>query len=153
MRPRIPSKVLRATLILTVSVLVALFLSSCNEPSQPATSRCIKVPQAKLENIASGLTISGGGSLREGWAVKSGDFNSLYFIAAEIDGPGLKGNGDIGLWASNRLESGQGLILSVDSIAKEFSVWPHGDTTDSNITQSDDGAAEAKRCARISQGG
>jgi hypothetical protein len=152
MRPRIHGNVLKAALILTVGVLVIFFLSSCSDSSQTATNRCIKVSRAKLDGIASGLTVSGGGSLRDGWAVKSEDFNSLYFIAAEIDGSGLEGNGDIGLWASNSLESGQGLILSVNSIAKEFSVWPHGDTTDSNITQFDDGADEAKKCIEASQG-
>jgi len=145
-------KILKVALIITVSLLAVFFLVSCGDSSQPNTSRGIEVSQAMLSNIASGLTVSGGGSLRDGWAVKSNDFNSLYFIAAEIDGPGLEGNGEIGLWATNRLEPGQGLILSVDSFAKEFSVWPHGDTTDSNITQFDDGADEAKMCVRNSQG-
>jgi hypothetical protein len=38
-------------------------------------------------------------------------------------------------------------IFAVDGLAKEFSDWGHGDTTDAHITQSSDGVAEAKECA------
>jgi hypothetical protein len=67
-------------------------------------------------------------------------------VAADIHGIGMEGNGEIGVWATNSLD-GSGLIFAVDGLAKEFSDWGHGDTTDANIMQSSDGVAEAKECA------
>jgi hypothetical protein len=116
--------------------------------STPAISanRCVVVSQKKLNRIADLLTVSGGGSLVNGHAVKSNDFESLWFIAATINGPQM-GSNTIGIWATNTLEAVTGGIFSVDSFAEEFSDWVVGSTTDANITQNDDGAQEAAQCA------
>ena len=116
--------------------------------STPATSahRCVVVSQKKLNRIADLLTVSGGGSLANGHAVKSNDFESLWFIAATINGPKM-GSKTIGIWATNTLEAVTGGIFSVDAFAEEFSDWVVGSTTDANITQYDDGAQEAAQCA------
>jgi hypothetical protein len=116
--------------------------------STPAASanRCAVVSQKKLNRIADLLTVSGGGSLANGHAVKSNDFESLWFIAATINGPQM-GPNTIGIWATNTLEAVTGGIFSVDSFAEEFSDWVVGSTTDANITQYDDGAQEAAQCA------
>jgi hypothetical protein len=108
--------------------------------------RCEKVSSALLNAIAEGLTVTGGGTLRSGYAVKSKDFAEVYMVAADIQGVGTEGDSDIGVWATNSLD-GAGLIFAVDGHAKEFSDWGHGDTTDANITQSSDGVSEAKECA------
>jgi hypothetical protein len=68
-------------------------------------------------------------------------------IAADIQGTGLEGEGDLGVWASNALEPGQGIVMAVDAVAQEFSDWPDADTTDANITSSSDGVSEARDCA------
>jgi hypothetical protein len=121
---------------------------SPQEPAAPTTvvGRCEKVSSAALNAIAEGLTVTGGGTLREGYAVKSKDFNQVYMVAADIQGTGMEGNGEIGVWATNSLD-GSGSIFAVDRVAKEFSDWGHGDTTDANITPSSDGVSEAKECA------
>jgi hypothetical protein len=108
--------------------------------------RCERVSSAVLNAIAEGLTVSGSGTLRNGYAVKSKDFSKVYMVAADIQGVGMEGDGEIGVWATNSLD-GTGLILAVDGLAKEFSDWGDGDTTNANITQSSDGVAEAKECA------
>jgi len=110
------------------------------------TGRCEKVSSAVLNAIAEGLTVTGGGTLRNGYAVKSDDFSKVYMVAADIQGTGMEGDGEVGVWAMNSLD-GDGLIFAVDGLAKEFSDWGHGDTTDAHITQSSDGVAEAKECA------
>jgi len=110
------------------------------------TGRCEKVSSALLNAIAEGLTVTGGGTLRNGYAVKSKDFAKVYMVAADIQGVGTEGDSDIGVWATNSLD-GAGLIFAVDGRAKEVSDWGHGDTTDANITQSSDGVTEAKECA------
>ena len=115
-------------------------------PATTVTGRCEKVSNAVLNAIAEGLTVTGGGTLREGYAVKSKDFSKVYMVAADIQGTGMEGDNEIGVWATNSLD-GAGLILAVDEVAKEFSDWGHGDTTDAHITQSTDGVSEAKECA------
>ncbi len=69
-------------------------------------------------------------------------------MAAEIDGPGLEGPGTVGIWATNSEPSGpvEGLIFAVDPAAQEFSDWGHGDETDAQFSQFDDGAQEAEAC-------
>jgi hypothetical protein len=109
--------------------------------------RCEQVSSALLNAIAEGLTVGGSGTLRNGYAVKSDDFSKVYMVAADIQGVGMEGEGEIGVWATNSLD-GAGLIFAVDGLAKEFSNWGHGDTTDANITPSSDGVTEAKKCAR-----
>jgi hypothetical protein len=96
--------------------------------------------------IEEGLTVSGGGSLRNARAVKSNDLEKVYMVAADIQGDGMEGNDDIGVWATNSLQ-GNGLIFSVDGFAKEFSDWGDAATTDAQITQAADGVDEAKECA------
>jgi hypothetical protein len=115
-------------------------------PPTTVLGRCEKVSNAVLNAIAEGLTVTGGGTLRNGYAVKSDDFNKVYMVAADIQGSDMEGNGEIGVWATNSLD-GHGSIFAVDGFAKEFSDWGHGDTTDANITASSDGVAEAKECA------
>jgi len=114
--------------------------------STSTESRCVVVSQKKLKNIATGLTVSGDGTLTNGFAVKSNDYAEVWFIAAVIDGPGM-GKGVVGIWASNRLEANDGLIFAIDANAGTFTDWGLGSTTDANITQNDHGAQEAATCA------
>jgi hypothetical protein len=151
-------------LLIAASLLVGLVVVGCGgteagdnnsttqQPKPQATtpqtepSRCEKVSSVVLNAIAEGLTVSGSGTLRGGYAVKSNDFSKVYMVAADIQGTGMEGNGEVGVWATNSLD-GNGSIFAVDGLAKEFSDWGHGDTTDANITLSSDGVSEAKECA------
>jgi hypothetical protein len=111
------------------------------------SDRCENVPPGLVQGIATGLTVGGGGTLTNAKAVKSNDFERVYFISADIDGPGLEGPDDIGTWAkSGPLRVGGGLILSVDAVAKEFSDWGDGGSTDAMLSMDDDGAEESKEC-------
>lgn len=108
---------------------------------------CQKASRKLLAAIGAGLQVDGGaGHLKRGSVVKSGDFSKVYIVAAEIDGPGLKGDGDVGVWATNSTTA-DGLILAVDSAAKEFSDWGDADKTEAAIDQSADGVSEAEACA------
>jgi hypothetical protein len=100
-----------------------------------------------LAKIASALTVQGGGSLRNGQAVKSNDFQNVFMVAADLQGSGLGGTGDIGVWATNSLDPNAGIVMAVDGVAKEFSDWPDADKTTAAITLGADGVSEAKRCA------
>jgi hypothetical protein len=115
-------------------------------PPTTVVGRCEKISSAVLSAIAEGLTVSGSGTLRNGYAVKSKDFSKVYMVAADIQGIGMEGEGEVGVWATNSLD-GTGLVFAVDGLAKEFTDWGHGDTTDAHITQSSDGVDEVKECA------
>ena len=147
----------------TVSYLAAvvLVLAACSDESSDQTqaretpnseasatpqSRCEKASRGLLRAIAAGLEGSGGkGALKRGAVVRSKDFEKVYMVAAEIDGPGLGGDGDVGVWATNS-PSGDGVIYAVDSVAQEFSDWGDADTTAAQIDQSADGVDNARAC-------
>jgi hypothetical protein len=107
---------------------------------------CRPAPKTVMERIEAGLTVDGGGKLRNGYAVRSGDFKKVYMVAADIQGPGLGGKDDVGVWSVNSLGNG-GSTYAVDSMAQEFSDWGDADKTDAAITASDDGVDEARSCA------
>lgn len=106
---------------------------------------CMAVPPAVVKAISTGLEVQGGGSLRFAQAVKSDDFESVYFVSADIQGAGLEGDDDVATWATNRLRVG-GLTFAVDSVAQEFSDWGDADKTDANLTMDDDGAELSRDC-------
>jgi hypothetical protein len=110
------------------------------------SDRCEAVPRALVDTIASRLT--GRETLRDARAVKSGDFGRVWFVSAEIDGPGLDGDGEVGTWAkTGPLAVGTGRILSVDTVfAQQLSGWDAGDTTYADVTMADDGAEASRRC-------
>jgi hypothetical protein len=149
---------------LLVAILVCVFLvGGCGDDDSggdqgeaetagqeaPASGGCEDVPKALVEAIATGLIVPGGGMLRQAQAVKSGDFDDVYFVSAEIDAAGLEGLGDIGTWAkSGPLRVGGGSIYSVDGVAKEFSDWGDGGKTDAQLSMEDDGAAASQECVQ-----
>jgi hypothetical protein len=111
------------------------------------STRCENVPLKVVNEIEREMTVSGGGTLTNAQAVKSEDFERVYFVSAEIDGAGLEGSGDIGTWAkSGSLRSRRGAIFSVDAVANEFSDWFDGRTAGPHLSMDDDGAEESKDC-------
>ena len=111
-----------------------------------STARCAPASGTLLAAISQGLTVSGGGTLRSGYVVKSNDFAKVWMVAAEIDGSGMEKSGDVGVWATND-PNGAGMIFAVDGMAKEFSDWGDGSKTDAQFSLSDDGISVAKACA------
>lgn len=105
---------------------------------------CLAVKPGMVEMIESGVTADGDGVLVDASAraVKSDDYKNVYMIAAELQATGLEGKGDIGLWVSNSLEVGKGMIFSVNPLATEFSVWPR------KGSQFDHGGQEAINCVK-----
>jgi hypothetical protein len=148
-RSNIRAAVKRSGLLFTAA-LVVLLASSCggDDGGNDASARCENVPQALVDAMEEGLEVTGGGgTLTNAKAVKSNDFERVYFISADIDGPGLEGPDDIGTWAkSGPLRVGEGLILAVDGVANEFSDWGDGRKTDAMLSMDNDGAEESKDC-------
>lgn len=68
-------------------------------------------------------------------------------VAADIQGSGLEGPDDVGVWATNSPKA-QGFIFAVDGVVQEFSDWGDADKTDAAIDLSADGVDEARSCAK-----
>lgn len=141
-------------LFVSIAVLVFLRLQWVNYERGPSrqsapVADCLWVDADLVDGIATGLTVGGGGSLdpMTARAVKSKDYANVYFIAAAIQGPGMgDGSQSIGVWASDSLTVGGGLIFAVDAFANEFSDWGDGGATSSQLSMADDGARAAKAC-------
>ena len=110
------------------------------------SSRCEDVPHGLVEGIEKGLTVQGT-TLTNAWAVKSEVFKRLYFVSAEIDGPGIDGSGQIGTWAKRGSLGDGGGVMSVDGYALEYSDWADGTRSDAELSITDDGAQESRDCA------
>jgi hypothetical protein len=81
-------------------------------------------------------------SYEGGFVVRSRDFKSVYFVSADLQGPGLNGKGEIATWATNKLRVG-GLIYSADAVARAFFDWGRGPGFSVG-----DGFSESRSCAR-----
>lgn len=112
-----------------------------------AASRCETAPAALVQAISTGLTITGGGSIRNAKAVKSAAFEKVWFVSADLEGSGLEGSDDIATWATNGL-NGVGMIFAVGAVANEFSDWGDGGTAGAKLSLSDDGAQASIDCAK-----
>ena len=73
--------------------------------------------------------------------VRSQDQAGVYFVSAELEGPGLEGGDDVATWATDSLAV-DGSVYSVNALAIEQSNWPQ------RYSMTDDGAEESADCAR-----
>lgn len=117
-------------------------VSERDTDSKESSSACIRLPQSVIEAIASGQEEGVGMVPVIGYAIKSPDFNNVYFMAIEFEATGVKNQ--VGVFARNGLETG--LILSVDGFAKEFTVWPDASKTDAQISGADRSIDVVKNC-------
>ncbi len=121
--------------ILMLSVL-ALFALSCLEedpnsedhPTQIPTptvivaSRCIEAPAALVSQLENGLTAYGSATLHSVFYVENNDNRPWRFIGGKMEAPGA--DGIVLTWATSSLDlDGSSLIVAVDSLSEEFSVW------------------------------
>ncbi len=112
---------------------VVVFLNFGDDDSS-AASACRAVSAGKLDAIAAGL--EPGLSLRNGQAVRSDDYEDVWMIAADLQGPGLDGGHEVAVWASSNLSPNSGPIFAVDGLAREFSDWGHfGGVTDHGVNE------------------
>lgn len=110
---------------------------------QAFADRCVKVSSKMASAIQNGFKDKSIKLVESTvYAVKSKDFNNIYFIA------GKTGNGEIGVWSSNSLKSGQGMVMAADSYAVEISVWPDGRKSKAKLSMFDDGFSDALHCSQ-----
>jgi len=136
--------------LIIIMLMATLLISACGSQSDSSNkSICNPASQRQVENIRSGVQdIASNNNIGSAWAIKSGDFDNVWFIAAQITGPGINEGSAVGLWAISGDPNNPGLTYSVNSIATAFSSWGDGTKTSAQLSQFDDGAQEALECAR-----
>jgi hypothetical protein len=72
-------------------IIVAVVIDTASDAEQrvvqnkvDSSGECLSVPKVTVERLNSGLNINGGGSIRNLMAVKSTDFESVYFISGDL---------------------------------------------------------------------
>ena len=119
---------------------------------------CAEAPATLQQAIAEGLTLEGGGGLRNAYVAEAGigqDFRGVespvYLVSAEIVGPGFEG--EVGTWIVTRSLEDAGLIVAADPLAQEFSTWGEAAEEGSPVDAwrdriaEDDTAAATRECA------
>lgn len=133
---------------LTGVIATACLLTACGGGSTvgdegAAGVDCLDVRPAVGKAIAKGAS---GVKIQPGdvAAIRSPDFDEVYFIAMRFGADG--GEDAVGVWASNSLTPGGGLMMSVDGYAKQFTEWPDASKTDAAISGADPSIKDAKSC-------
>lgn len=103
---------------------------------EPATTDVMTPIGNKL--VPEGVRASGGRYVR------SDDHDRMYFVSAELDGPGLDGPGDVATWATPSV-GGAEAIYAVDELAREHSDWRSADEV--GVAEDDHGFDESRACA------
>jgi len=141
-------------LLATLAALLGACRGSTDGPWAPADSatqstpaevperRAVEVAPALLQAIADGQQAGVGMQPLRGVAVRSQDFAEVWMVAVRFTATGV--GLQTGVWATNNLTSGAGLILSVDATARACTVWPNAAQTDPGITPFADGVSEAR---------
>jgi hypothetical protein len=136
-----------------LSILMVLVLSSLfHVPSAVNAAGCLSLTKWYPKEILSGKE-SNTGKLRfvSAAAVKSPDFNNVYFVAVKFKAIGV--GSQVGVWAINgklpqKPGDVSGLTLSVNSIAQQFTVWPDGNKTQAQIATNDRSVGAAIKCLK-----
>jgi hypothetical protein len=147
-------------LLASVSALAGCGGSNGDEESAPPqeaassptaeSARCIPADTSLTTPISNKLTVEGA-RIDYGRAVKSGDFERMYFVSAELEGSGLEGRDDIATWATESI-GGSEPIYAVDDLAKKHSDWRDGAKTKFKLSLSQDGAKESRDCVAAAGG-
>jgi hypothetical protein len=123
-------------------------------PEADPASGCLAVPRRMLDHLEQALT-GEGKSLRLARAYRHGNFERPFYVAAEIDGPGMEGDGEIGTWSANALTLTDGTVVKAEEdVAAANSAFPDGRTTDGyDRGMFESGLALAGDCVRAEEAG
>lgn len=101
---------------------------------------CLKAPVASavVEGARPGKL-----KVKQAGAVRSPDFKEVYFVAVEFSGYPSETRG---VWATNSLKPGGGVIMAVDGPAVEVTGWPAAIDSQARITMSDPSVEAALAC-------
>lgn len=113
------------------------------EPSKP--EGCLSVKRGVAQQIASARESGTGMKAGPAAAVKSPDFENVYFVAMRFKAMDIEDQ--VGVWATNSLKPrGAATIMAVDGFAQQFTTWPDADKTGAAISSADPSADAANAC-------
>ena len=134
---------MRKWIWLVVVLVVGVACSSEEEGRIAALDICETLEEQAITVLESGLNVEGL-SLRGIQAARSRAYEKLWFVSADIQGPGFEGDADIAVWAVDDLKNPE-FIYWVNDRAKEYSNWGEEEATYSSST---DGIGSVKFCTR-----
>lgn len=109
-----------------------------------ASEACQQVSQSLAVQLVEDQAVPGTGvSAGPAVAVRSPDFEHVYFVAVDMAIPGT--DGGVGVWAVNDLSSPSS-VFAVDGMAQEFTTWPDGDGGAAAIDVADPSVQTATEC-------
>ena len=123
----------------------ALLLISCSQ-SPFDLSRCLRIPAQESRDFVLQLDVEGLTGIRYIMAVESKDVG-YWFVAMDLEGPGLESPTDIAVWATEDIEPFRGPFFPADELAKRYSS-PLETTREMPFPTGTDGVADAARCTR-----
>jgi len=119
-------------------------------PEPEPVSSCITVAQSTVDALNTSINaIQAGNSITAAYAIKAGERENVYFIAADITGDGMKPGDAPGLWATNddvTIDPHSGMMFSVNSYATGFSDMADGTKISAPFSSREDGAKDALDC-------
>lgn len=117
-----------------------------NTSQKSPAHECLNVSADTVEWIRQGF-LNKEASLANAQAVKSDDFQNVYFVGVKVEGVENFNDDDIAVFAINSITE-TGLVLSVNSVAKQQTDWFHGDKEGAqyNVTINNDGAQDLLTC-------
>lgn len=129
--------------VVTITVL-AVTVSGCGGSFD--RSVCQPVPEAVVRRLTPELTAGEGAMLRNAYAVAMN--REWHLVSAEVDGPGLDGDGHIATWAVSRMSEPGGTIYSVPEQATVLSRWPDASTSELGVTPATPEVRISQQCVR-----
>lgn len=131
--------------LLIFVLLLQIIAISCSQAAFDL-SRCQRIPAVETGELVRLMDIGELTGIRNIMAVKSAD-TDLWFVAMDLEGPGLDSNTDIAIWATEVIEPFLGPFSPVDELALRYS----GDSAiipEPPFPPETDGIAESARCSR-----
>ncbi|HEX2204187.1 MAG TPA: hypothetical protein VHG91_12845 [Longimicrobium sp.] len=99
-------------------------------PLTDPAEHCLAVP-GRMMDFLKGALREEGVTLRNARAYRAGNFVRPFFVAAEIDGPGMEDDGQVATWSATALTPGDGVVvMAEDDLAARFSTLPDARVTD-----------------------
>lgn len=84
---------------------------------------CQKASAEARRSLEAGLTIDGSGTIRAVYVAESHEYPGDWYIAGELQGPGLDSKNEIAVWVTGHVEPSLGKPDAANGLAAEFSVW------------------------------
>ncbi len=122
----------------TIFIVSMLILLSWGMPKSHANDRCIEASSELIHGISDKLIA------KNAYAVQSNNHEKVYYIAAKSIN-----SSKTGVWVSNALEYGKGMIFSANDTALKISPWGDGRTTKFKASDKDSAFLTAVNCVEI----